>query len=75
MRTWINVKEAAAMVGISEKRFRSEWVPEDGPAQVTFRCTNGHSGPSRRIEVLLEDLLMVIEERTTRRGEWARRFL
>lgn len=69
MQTWINVKEAAVLVGISEKHFRAEWVPEEGPAQVTFRCFNGGHGSGRRIVILLYDLEEVLEKRTVRRGE------
>lgn len=67
-QVWITPKAAAAHVGITVRRFRAEWVPEDGPAQVVFRVTNGREGKGRRIEVLLASLLQVLEERTTPRA-------
>ncbi len=63
--TWICVKEAAALVGITPRQFREEWVPEVGMAQVTFRSPNGKIGRFRRVEVDLEDLETVLATRTT----------
>lgn len=68
MNGWINVKDAAAKVGISPRTFREEWTPEEGPVKVTFRNTNGKRGRSRRIEVLEADLDRVLEETTRRRA-------
>ena len=67
--TWtaINTKTAAAMIGINEKRFRQDWVPEDGPGQVDYR-DNGKTGRARRIQICLEDLERVLSERTHRRA-------
>ena len=64
---WVSCKQAAGMVGISPRRFRETWVPEDGPAQVTYRNANGKTGRYRRIEVDLFDLQEVLESRTTKR--------
>jgi hypothetical protein len=67
--TWtgINTKTAAALAGVNEKRFRQDWVPEDGPAQVDFR-DNGKTGRARRIEVNLVDLERVLALRTHKRA-------
>lgn len=65
---WINVKTAAGLVGIKEKQFRCEWTPEEGPAQVRFRNTNGKAGHGRRIEVDLADLEAVLADRTHQRA-------
>ena len=47
--------------------FRQEWVPEEGPAQVRFRVTNGKTRAGRRIEIDLEDLREVLAARTHER--------
>jgi hypothetical protein len=66
--TWICVKEAAAIVGIKPRRFRDEWTPETGVAQVLYRNANGKTGRARRVDVDLEDLLLVLASRTTFRA-------
>ena len=65
--TWINPKTAALIVGIKVRRFRLEWVPEEGVSQVRFRVTNGKTGSGRRIEVDLQDLEAVLAARTHKR--------
>ena len=65
--TWINVKTAAALAGVTPRTFREEWVPEDGRAQVRHR-TNGKTGRARRIEVDLADLETVLARRTVSRA-------
>ena len=64
---WITCKEAAALVGISVRQFRAEWIPENGLARVNFRNTNGKAGSGRRPEVDLEDLEAVLSARTHKR--------
>ena len=66
--TWGNPKEAADLVGINVARFRREWIPEDGPAQVDYCNPNGKSGPGRRPEVNLDDLERVMVQRTRKRA-------
>lgn len=63
MTTWICPKDAADMAGCSPRTFRDEWIPEDGPAQVHFRNTNGKRGRGRRPEVDMEDLEAVLAAR------------
>lgn len=72
MSAWVNVKEAAALAGVSARVFREEWVPEEALPQVTWRSSNGKTGRARRIEVDLDDLQAVLASRVFSRPVEAR---